>query len=96
LPIEPWEQLWGLEDAIQAKVTPFQWYEYNNGLNRMTVSDFLEAIVVNNLIIHKFEIVLDRNFHTIGKYLDKINLADGVSKTDPLVEGIMCELSVYN
>jgi len=94
LPIEPWAHLYESEDLIKSKVNKSQWYEYQNGLNKMTVSDFLKAITENNLIIHKFEALLDRNFEISKKYLSKINLGENISKTDLFVEGIMCELSI--
>lgn len=94
LPLKPWEHLWESENVIKTKVSPSQWLEYKNGLNKMTVSDFVQAIVKNRLVIHKFETILDRNFNNLSIYKDRILANCSVSETDLSVEGISCELSI--
>jgi len=90
LAIEPWEHLWGKPDDIKAKVEAERW-KYFNELNKMTLVEFLNNIVRNNLVIFKLETSPDRNLRRLPEILAGIR--PEVPLTDLTIEGISVELA---
>lgn len=88
LNIKPWEHLWGNSDDIKEKVSKYQWHEYENGLNKMTVSSFLKEIIDSGAIISQFYLRPDRNISKYHLYRDKIK---NISPVDLTTEGISVE-----
>jgi hypothetical protein len=92
LPIEPWQHLWDSEEMFRNKVDDWLWTEYKY-LNKMTVTDFLNAIRVNNFSVLKMSTVKDRNLGLLQMYKSKIVNNIRVSDMDLSIEGISIELS---
>ncbi len=89
LNIEPWEHLWGDLDAIKERVSNYQWHEFSNGLNKMTVSSFLKEVIDSGAIITQFFLKPDRNLDKFHLYQDKLK---NIPPADLTIEGISIEL----
>lgn len=75
---QPWEHLWGKIDGMDAIA-----------LNRMRLTDFLEAIRASGLVLLNLRIVSDRNVGALSTYRDKLGQIPPVDLT---IEGIAAEL----
>ena len=93
--IEPWEHLWGDLESIKEKVPPDQWHNYNNGLNRMTVSSFLKEVQDSGAIVSQFYLKPDKNLSKYPLYKDMLDKITGISPMDFTIEGISIEF-FYN
>ncbi|CAA6816231.1 MAG: Unknown protein [uncultured Sulfurovum sp.] len=91
LNIKPWEHLWGNLDDIKSKVPPFKWSDYTTGMNKMTLTSFLECVINSGAIVTKLYTRPDRNIQEFPKYIDKILLKNKISLFDLTVEGISIE-----
>jgi len=83
--ILPWEHIWNINNEIVAK-------RNMSGLNKATLSDFINAIHANDLIILHFSIVPDRNLAK-PEYLLKAIMSGSKSVTDLTTEGVCMELA---
>jgi len=91
LPVGPWEHLSLSQADLRAKVGPFQWRDYREGLNGMTITDFLAAVREAGLVILAMSIRPDIN---IGKFRDLFpTLPPGLKPMDLCLEGISCTLA---
>lgn len=84
---EPWEHLWNKD--IKTKCDEHLWEQYST-LNRMTLSDFIKSIELNELIILKMSTVPDRNLGRINEYMDIVNIEESI--TNLTIEGLSLEL----
>jgi SAM-dependent methyltransferase len=91
--LEPWEMLWSEDDKIRAKVGKKRYREMKM-LNRLQLSDLIDAIRANDFIIRQFSILRDRNLDILTTYLPLIKSKIDVSISDLSIEGISMELQV--
>ncbi len=84
---EPWEHL--SNSDIKSKTDEHLWEQYTT-LNRMTLSDFIKSIELNDLIILKLSTVPDRNLGKLKAYMDIIDTNESI--TNLTIEGLSLEL----
>lgn len=89
---EPWCQLWRSPQELQSELAPQRWDVFCNKLNRMTVTDFLEAVRSVGMIVLQLRLGRDPNLAQLGDYLPRIRRRMDVSPTDLSVVSIGCEL----
>lgn len=90
LPIDPWEHLRIDEDEMKQKLPPdANWDQYKNGLNRMTITSFLDSVRRAGMAVEHLSVVPDRNREL---YLN-FNRDMRVAPMDALLEGISCTLA---
>ena len=63
-----------------------------NQLNRMTVTDFLQAVRSTGMIVLQLELGRDPNLASLPQYLPRIRRRIDVSPTDLSIVSIGCEL----
>ena len=85
--VEPWEHLWNKD--IKNKSSEYALEQYNS-LNRMTLSDFIKSIELNELIILKMSIVSDRNLGKLKEYMNIVDTEESI--TNLTIEGLSLEL----
>jgi SAM-dependent methyltransferase len=88
---EPWEHLWSTRQALHAKF-PGRWRVLCDQLNRMTVTDFLNAVRSAGMIVLQLELRRDPNLLRLRDYLPRIRERIDVSPTDLSIVSIGCEL----
>lgn len=89
--IEPWEHLWGDLSSIRKRVPPYQWHDFENGLNKMTVSTFLKEVKDSGAIVSQFYLRPDRNISKYPIYEEKLMNITDISPFDLTIEGISIE-----
>lgn len=90
LPVGPWEHLWADDDRLrEAAGSDYLWNEYT-GLNRMTLTSFLEAIRNAGLAVLHLQTVPSRSVSELHRHRDRI--PPEISTTDLSIEGIQAEL----
>jgi SAM-dependent methyltransferase len=88
----PWEHLWRDPRELKSELTELRWEVLCNQLNRMTASDFLDAIRSAGLLVLQFKLGRDPNFAQIPHILPKIRNRADMSPTDLSIVSIGCEL----
>jgi SAM-dependent methyltransferase len=91
LPIGAWEHLTETQASIRARVGPNQWREYRNGLNGMTVTDFLSAVREAGLVLLQFGVMPDRQIAQFAGAKD--SLPPGLKPMDLCLEGISATMA---
>lgn len=89
LPTPPWNHLKVPQEVLKASLPKgANWSQFTSGLNKMTITSFLDAVRQSGMWIENLSIISDRNRR---QYLD---LAPGkeVAPMDALLEGIACTL----
>ena len=89
---EPWCQLWRAPQELNAELPSKRWNVFCNQLNRMTVTDFLEAVRSVGMIVLQLRLGRDPNLAQLGHYLPRIRRRLSVSPTDLSIVSIGCEL----
>lgn len=92
LPVDAWEHLRVTsEDALKARLTAkANWAQYKTGLNRMTITTFLEAVRSAGMAIEHLSIVPDRNRRQYQALAGSFVMP--VMPMDAVLEGISCSL----
>lgn len=89
LPVPPWRHLLTDEQTLKAEVPArANWEQFVNGLNKMTLISFLEAIRDAGLYIEKLSVYPDRNKADFTKYAPP-----GIPPMDAMLEGVACTLA---
>jgi SAM-dependent methyltransferase len=88
----PWEHLCRDPRELKAELTAERWGVFCNQLNRMTASDFLDAIRSAGLLVLQFSLGRDPNFTQIPDILPRIRSRLDISPTDLSIVSIGCEL----
>ena len=89
---DPWEHLWRTPRELQSKLSPERWNVFCNQLNRMTVTDFLQAASSVGVIVLQLRLGRDPNIGQLGDYLPRIREQCDISLTNLSVVSIGCEL----
>lgn len=91
LPVGAWDHLTLTQAELEARVEPYQWAEYRDGLNGMTITDFLGAVREAGMILLDLAIVPD---HKIAEFpAIRPRLPVGLKPMDLCLEGISCTLA---
>ena len=72
LPVKEWQHLYDCETRLAESVPAWKWREYMFMLNRMTITDFLQAARESEIILLDLFIIKDRNLDRINEYLPRI------------------------
>lgn len=88
----PWEHIYRDPLELKQELDRRRWDVFCNQLNRMTASDFLDAIRSVGMLILQFKLNRDPNFVEIPSYLEQIRARCEVSPTDLSVVSVGCEL----
>jgi len=91
LPVSPWAHLAESQDRLRELAGDRNWNEYREGLNGMTLIDFLTAVRESGLMIESLYLVPDRNRGTFPAVSER--LPSGLKPMDLLCEGIGCVLA---
>jgi hypothetical protein len=91
LPIGPWEHLSLSQSDVRAKVGPYQWAEFREGLNGMTITSFLSAVREAGMILLEMSVHPDSNLDRLGDTLSRV--APGYKPMDLAIAGIGCTLA---
>jgi SAM-dependent methyltransferase len=89
---EPWCQLWRDPTDLKSQLSSERWDVFCNKLNRMTVTDFLEAVRCVGMVVLQLRLGRDPNLAQLADYLERIRRRVDVSPTDLSVVSIGCEL----
>ncbi len=101
LPHEPWEHLWGEAEQLRAKIlrsipdhplaeTSLDDYLFGQiSLNRMRLTEFIEAVRASGLALLNLRVVPDRNLASLGEYRARL---EHLPIADLTIEGIAAEL----
>lgn len=91
LPVGPWEHLSLSQSDLRAKVGPFQWRDYSDGLNGMTLTDFLAAVREAGMVLLELGIRPDVN---LPRFRDlRATIPPGIKPMDLCLEGFSCTLA---
>ena len=91
LPVGAWDHLTLTQAELEARVQPYQWAEYRDGLNGMTITDFLGAVREAGMILLDLTVIPD---HRIAEFADiQPKLPVGLKPMDLCLEGISCTLA---
>ncbi len=88
----PWEHLYRDPVELKAELSARRWDVFCNQLNRMTASDFLDALRSVGMLVLQFKLGRDPNFSQIAYHLSDIRSRCDVSPTDLSIVSIGCEL----
>jgi SAM-dependent methyltransferase len=88
----PWEHLYRTPWELREELTPYLWDVWCNKLNRMTITDFVEAIRSVGLIILQLRVIPDPNIRRLPELLPRIRERMQVTPTDLSILSIGCEL----
>jgi SAM-dependent methyltransferase len=89
---EPWEHLWRTPEELRAQLSNRYWGILCNQLNRMTVTDFVQAVRSVGMIVLQLRLGRDPNLARLSDYMRRIRQRIDVSPTDLSVVSIGCEL----
>jgi SAM-dependent methyltransferase len=89
---EPWEHLWRTPRELQSQLSRERWNVFCNQLNRMTVTDFLQAVRSTGMLVLQMKLGVDPNIALLPDYLPRIRERVSVSPTDLSIVSIGCEL----
>ena len=89
---EPWEHLWRTPQELQARLSRERWNVFCNQLNRMTITDFLQAVRSAGMIVLQLRLGRDPNIGQLADRLPSIRRRLEVSPTDLSIVSIGCEL----
>jgi SAM-dependent methyltransferase len=89
---EPWAHLWRAPSELHAELSPNRWNVLCNQLNRMTVTDFIQAVRSSGMIVLQLQLGVDPNIASLPDYLPRIRERISVSPTDLSIVSIGCEL----
>jgi SAM-dependent methyltransferase len=89
---DPWEHLWRSPSELHAKLPPNRWQVFCEQLNRMTVTDFLQAVRSTGMLVLQMRLGVDPNIALLPDYLPMIRERVSVSPTDLSIVSIGCEL----
>jgi SAM-dependent methyltransferase len=89
---EPWEHLWRTPQELQSQLSRERWNVFCNQLNRMTVTDFLQAVRSVGMIVLQLRLGRDPNIDQLVDQLPRIRQRISVSPTDLSIVSIGCEL----
>jgi SAM-dependent methyltransferase len=88
---EPWEHLWRTPQELKS-IFPKRWSVICNQLNRMTATDFLQAVRSVGMIVLQLRLGRDPNLARLSDYLPRIRERIDVSPSDLSIVSIGCEL----
>jgi SAM-dependent methyltransferase len=91
MPVGPWDHFRLSQTDLRAKVSPRQWGEYRDGLNGMTITDFLSSVREAGLILTEFGILLDPNIAALPALLAEMPSA--LKPMDLACQGVKCTLA---
>lgn len=91
MPVGPWDHFRLSQTDLRAKVTPRQWGEYRDGLNGMTLTDFLNSVREAGLILTELAILLDPNIAQLPALLEEMPSA--LKPMDLACQGVKCTLA---
>lgn len=93
LPVKPWEHLQQPDDhALKKALGPgANWQQWRNGLNRMTLTEFVDAARRAGMFIESMSIIPDRNRKVYKQAASEFSFP--VMPLDALLEGISCTLA---
>jgi SAM-dependent methyltransferase len=89
---EPWCQLWRDPRELKSELAPDRWDVLCSKLNRMTVTDFVQAVRSVGMIVLQLRLGRDPNLAQLADYLPRIRQRVDVSPTDLSIVSIGCEL----
>ncbi len=92
IPKGPWEHLWRDPRELRAELTDERWNVLCNQLNRMTATDFLDAVRSAGMLVLQFRLGRDPNLAQLAEVLPQIRRRLDVSPTDLSIVSIGCEL----
>jgi hypothetical protein len=88
----PWEHLSRSSVELKPELSVRHWDVFCNQLNRMTVTDFLQALRSVGMIVLQMRLGPDPNLDQLADHLPRIRQRVDVSPTDLSIESISCEL----
>jgi SAM-dependent methyltransferase len=88
----PWEHLWREPRELKAELVPGRWQVFCEQLNRMTASDFLDAVRSVGMVVLQLKLGRDPNLSQLPGILPKIRKRLDVSPADLSIVSIGCEL----
>jgi len=88
----PWEHLWRAPGELKAEIEPKRWIVFCNQLNRMTTTDFLQAIRSIGMVVLQLKLGRDPNITQLPDLLPRIRERCDASVTDLSIVSIGCEL----
>ncbi|MGC6331820.1 class I SAM-dependent methyltransferase [Rhizorhabdus sp. FW153] len=91
MPVGPWDHFRLSQSDLRAKVSPLQWGEYRDGLNGMTLTDFLHGVREAGLIVTELGVLLDPNINALPTLLSEIPSA--LKPMDLACQGVRCTLA---
>lgn len=91
LPVGAWDHLTQTQAELEASVQPYQWAEYRDGLNGMTITDFLGAVREAGMILLDLSIVPDHKITDFPEIQPRLPV--GLKPMDLCLEGISCTLA---
>jgi SAM-dependent methyltransferase len=89
---DPWGHLLRTRQELRSELTRERWNVLCNQLNRMTVTDFLEAVRSAGAIVQQLQLGRDPNLALLPGLLPRIRARHNVSPTDLSIVSIGCEL----
>jgi SAM-dependent methyltransferase len=89
---DPWGHLWRTPRELHAELSPNRWSVFCDQLNRMTVTDFLQAVRSTGMLVLQLKLGVDPNIALLPEYLPRIRERASVSPTDLSIVSIGCEL----
>jgi SAM-dependent methyltransferase len=89
---EPWEHLWRTPQELQSQLSRERWNVFCNQLNRMMVTDFLQAVCSVGMIVLQLRLGCDPNIAQLADHLPRIRQRVNVSPADLSIVSIGCEL----
>lgn len=92
IPKGPWEHLWRDPRQLNAELTAERWNVLCDKLNRMTATDFLDAIRTVGMLVLQFKLGPDPNLAQLSEILPRIRSRLDISPTDLSIVSIGCEL----
>jgi SAM-dependent methyltransferase len=89
---DPWGHLWRAPRELHAELSASRWNVFCNQLNRMTVTDFIQAVRSSGMVVLQLKLGVDPNVALLPDYLPRIRERVSVSPTDLSIVSIGCEL----
>jgi SAM-dependent methyltransferase len=88
----PWEHISRSPAELKPELSARHWDVLCNQLNRMTVTDFLQAVRSVGMIVLQLRLGPDPNLDQLVDHLPRIRQRGYVSSTDLSIESLGCEL----